>query len=559
MLNLKFRNVKIQGFLSIKSAEYGIAPGAFVIRGVNLYDDKKVSNGSGKSSLAEAVVWALTGQTARGLTGKKVVNTQIGSCEVTLELDVNGVHYRIVRGIDGSKNHLHIYDMAQPEKDLGLGFNKSKSILADVLGVDPEVFVPLVFFMERMPNRFSSYAPKDRKAMIEELANSDLIGRLDEATKAVIAEMTEDVTNVVGQVNLLSGQVQLLQGQVQSIKTVWAGTNRTDVMTQVATYETEANQLAAVPKQSQETVSKRNSLSQVWSTLSNNKMSLAKEQAELQRHHGSLSQSVCPYCHQQWASALEALPQVEARLSEISVTLPVVEDKLSRVTGEIQTLDQQIQTLNQSLQRMNGVHTQINTLKNQLAGLDVLEQREIEVSRLLLQLSEAQDEHFKITKKAEGYYQLAKALAKDLRNIAIAAYLEVLQSILTYYAEFLSMDVKLDIGKTNVDIVYGDRTYEQLSNGESRAVDIILQTAFRELMGIKSNLIVYDEIFDGLDPVASDAVIDLIQGLMGEDDSMFVISHAAHVSIPGAETMTVTKQVDGFSYLGGERGDGLGS
>src|SRR5690606_20812091 len=73
--------------------------GLILIQGENLDDSSQDSNGAGKSTIAEALCWALYGKTARGETGDAVVNDVAKKgTEVSIKLlDETGAVYRVSR------------------------------------------------------------------------------------------------------------------------------------------------------------------------------------------------------------------------------------------------------------------------------------------------------------------------------------------------------------------------------------------------------------------------------------------------------------------------------
>ena len=64
---MKIGNVNIEGFMAIGSAVLGLADrGLVLIQGINKDDASAQSNGSGKSTIPDAISWCLYGVTARG-------------------------------------------------------------------------------------------------------------------------------------------------------------------------------------------------------------------------------------------------------------------------------------------------------------------------------------------------------------------------------------------------------------------------------------------------------------------------------------------------------------
>ena len=108
------KSVDINNFLIIGSASIDLHNQGLVrICGDNNDDTTSSSNGSGKSSIIEAIYWALFGDTLRSLKGADGVvnNTVKKDCSVSLTLEDEGKIYRVERYRKHSKkkNNLYLY------------------------------------------------------------------------------------------------------------------------------------------------------------------------------------------------------------------------------------------------------------------------------------------------------------------------------------------------------------------------------------------------------------------------------------------------------------------
>lgn len=85
---------------------------------------------------------------------------------------------------------------------------------------------------------------------------------------------------------------------------------------------------------------------------------------------------------------------------------------------------------------------------------------------------------------------------------------------------------KLDIKVTNLG---EEATYSSLSAGEKRRVDIAIALAFQDIIAersdLKTNVLFYDELFESLDSVGSDNVVEVLSDRLDTVDSVFVITH----------------------------------
>ena len=105
----------------------------------------------------------------------------------------------------------------------------------------------------------------------------------------------------------------------------------------------------------------------------------------------------------------------------------------------------------------------------------------------------------------------------------------------------------------NIDISYCDKQYESLSGGEKQKVDIIIQFSIRDMLSkflnFSSNILVLDEIFDNLDNIGCQKVLDLISNKLIDVSSIFIITHHSDIEIPNDDEIVVIKDESGISKV----------
>ena len=101
-MNVVFNKIMLHNFLSFGDAEIELNNRGYVfVQGVNENpNDNSLSNGAGKSSIWDAISYALTGVTIRGTKDVVNIHTDDGAF-VALDMDVDGKNFKILR----SKNH----------------------------------------------------------------------------------------------------------------------------------------------------------------------------------------------------------------------------------------------------------------------------------------------------------------------------------------------------------------------------------------------------------------------------------------------------------------------
>lgn len=114
------------------------------------------------------------------------------------------------------------------------------------------------------------------------------------------------------------------------------------------------------------------------------------------------------------------------------------------------------------------------------------------------------------------------------------------------------IDFKLD--GNNIYIGYNDKEYENLSGGEKQKVDLIVQFSIRDLLtkylNFSSNILVLDEVFDNLDSIGCQKVINLISTKLSDIESIFIITHHnQELDIPADREIVVVKNQNGISEI----------
>lgn len=102
--------------------------------------------------------------------------------------------------------------------------------------------------------------------------------------------------------------------------------------------------------------------------------------------------------------------------------------------------------------------------------------------------------------------------------------------------------------KFSVDVINknGGGKYKGNSGGEKRRVDVAVNMALQDLVGSRSNkrmdFILYDEVFDSLDAIGCEAVIELLKEKANDFGTVFVITHNDHLKQMFSDSISVSKK-----------------
>lgn len=193
---MKITNVTIENFLGIGDAAINLQDkGLVLVQGENLDDPSADSNGSGKSSMIDAVFWGLYGKTARGLGGDDVINRVIGKqCVVTIELE-DGEDTSVItrwRKAKGFHKRSGVTVTINGADQSGGTDALTQAEINKIVGCSEQVFAAAVYAgQEAMPD-VPSLTDRQLKSLIEEAAGIDLIETAYEIARENLRDLSGD-------------------------------------------------------------------------------------------------------------------------------------------------------------------------------------------------------------------------------------------------------------------------------------------------------------------------------------------------------------------------------
>lgn len=353
------------------------------------------------------------------------------------------------------------------------------------------------------------------------------------------------------------------------------------------------NLVNLIETQSQEFASLNATYNQSVAEYEKTKYQLEVDKKQLQNEITKLKSitDTCPTCGQKLpdvqkhdTSDLEnQLAQINVKLSDISFKLTTAKTKYSeykklieqqfeqdinikkqqvlQTKTKISTARQQynlysnkILSLKESLSKVtfdkNNYASQLTSLHTQYTSCtETITQLSRNIEILELAKNEA-DEHVAVVKKMETL------IKRDFRGYLLSDIIKYIDAKAKEYCQTVFGTNELDIylDRNSLDITYCGKMFDNLSGGEKQRCDIILQFAIRDLLqnylNYSSNILVLDEIFDGLDKISTNKIIDLITNKLKDVESIFIISHHTdELELPVDSEIKVIKNTNGISEV----------
>ena len=171
---LRFSKVRLHNFFCYSDAELNLEDmGYAIVSGRNNMElDGAISNGSGKSSIFNAICYALTGETAQGLSNNvENIYTDPNDCWVEVEFTADNDEF-IVRRYKTPRTDMTI--LINGEDRSGKGIRESQQLLRSFLPeLTSQLIGSIIILGQGLPYRFTYNTPSARKTLLESLTKSD--------------------------------------------------------------------------------------------------------------------------------------------------------------------------------------------------------------------------------------------------------------------------------------------------------------------------------------------------------------------------------------------------
>lgn len=350
-MNIVFKTLEIDDFQSIGSAKIELDErGTTIIKGINNYEENTDSNGSGKSSIFEALYFSLFGKTTTGLTN--VSNRYTGKdYKLSLEFILDDVTYKIIR--NGTK-----VTLLQNEEDISRR-NKSDTdtfIRDNILKISPDIFLNIIYLAQGFKSRLSALTAGGRKDQIEEIIGTSEITenfrlQMQELKEKLNTELNETNNKVsynngtINQININKDNYQREMDRINEEKK-----NKASKEQLLSNLELVKNNLATEEQNFNEINNKINEIKEFNSAKQMDALKIDNEMKELE--NGALEKTTA-FNTEIYNKSMEIEKDSNQKILELK-------EKISGVTNEVAVLLTQNRNLENKIIDNN---KQIETLK----------------------------------------------------------------------------------------------------------------------------------------------------------------------------------------------------
>ena len=480
-------------------------------------------NGAGKSTMLEAIAYALFGKSLKKVNLAGLINTiNKKNMVVEIEFSSKGKDYKIVRGQKPAKLEFYVGDELL---DQNASSKDYQAKIEHALGMDFKLFTQVVVLNKEKYVPFMDLATSDRRKVIEDILDISVFSVMSDILKDDSKDLSNDINDLRYERDKL---VERMRGQQRLIDEA-----NQNVQGQVDVINAAIDQLnldqAEVDNERQTLTDKIDTIHPMDTASINSRKRQFEELAvtfrnKVQGYETTLNffkdNDVCPTCdqnidqtikHQRVMYSKTEIDKTKENATKMMVEYQKVVDQLAlAVEQNSKVIDLQSQ-LNMVLAQANNIKRSIAVKQSELNALNVSSK----VDQYKDELSATSAQHTDLTDKlteaveSETVFTKCKELLKDtgIKASIVRDYIDLINLRLNEYLGAMGFFIRIELDEAFNDTIKGVNregfTYESLSTGQKTRVNLALWLSLLEVASLKNsvvtNILALDEILENLD------------------------------------------------------------
>ena len=514
------------------------------------------ANGSGKSTMLDALCFALFNRPFRLIKKEQIVNT-INNADtlVELEFQVGTKAFKVIRGIKPNIFEIYCDDVLQNQDASSIDYQK---ILEDqILRLNYRAFKQIAVLGSSAYQPFMQMRPRHRREVVEEILDIRVLTHMDILTRNQQTELGKQIIEARHQCDLIESKYELQTKHFNDLKN--RSTGDIDIKKQklqenkdaTESYLRKTERLEDEYKQLEISISDR---PQYETKLKQLEKLETKIEQNLETHKKNLEffeqNDNCPTCTQKIEETFreEKIVKEKSKVVTLNQGMKDLVAELAKVEGKITEFNGISDKLYENKISISKVESSLKELKrfsdslhNEILLLEGKDEDDKDIEKSLVELQEQLEqtkiELNRITEEKK-YLDVAREILSDRGAKAkiIKKYLPIMNSLINQHLQSMDFFVSFHLDeefKEEVKSRHRDTfDYNNFSEGEKMRIDLALVFTWRAIAKMKNsantNLMVLDEIFDSsLDGQGTDDFFKIVNK-MGKEN-IFIISHKGDI------------------------------
>ena len=581
---IRIKDLTVKNFMSVGNQTQAVnfnREQLTLVLGENLDqggDDSGSRNGTGKTTIINALSYALYGQALTNIKRNNLINkTNSKGMLVTLHFEKNGVDYRVERGRSPNVLKFFVDEQEQEMTDESQGDSrKTQEYINDLLDMSHDMFKHIVA-LNTYTEPFLSMRTNDQRAIIEQLLGITILSEKAEALKEQTRITKEAITSETLKISAIQTANEKIQSTIDSLgrtQRAWLSKKEQDCaklqqgITELEQLDVDA-ELEAHEKLANWTQHNTAilALNKEKSTLETALLRAQASVKKVEKDILNLEESTCYTCGQALHAdkkqeildkKMKELQDADTYQLEVGTKLDVVFKDLETIgdiNGKPTTFYETVKEAYEHRKNVDSLKQALDSKQNETDPYQAQIDELMSTAMQEIDWSPVND----LTSYKEHQEFLLKLLTnKDsfIRKKIIDQNLAYLNNRLTYYLDKLGLPHQVVFqNDLNVEITQlgQDLDFDNLSRGERNRLILGMSFAFRDVwesLYQKINLLFIDELIDsGMDTAGVENSLSVLKKMGREGDkNVFLISHKDELIGRVSYVMRVVKENGFTSY-----------
>jgi DNA repair exonuclease SbcCD ATPase subunit len=532
-------------------------------------------NGAGKSTILDAISFALYGKAFRKINKPQLLNS-INQRDLMVEVSFtsNGKDYVIKRGMKPNifeiwnNNELLNQDASSRDYQAYLEENILKmnyKSFGQVVVLGSSTFVP-----------FMQLPAQHRRDVIEDLLDIQIFSTMNNLLKEKVSTNKNDTSEIKYEIELIKNKIEAAREHNESIRKLKedeVARVKEKMRDKITLIENEEKLSEVLDEQigtlivsigdKQKSKAKFDKFTSIKNELDTKLLTLYKEVKFYDAHDN------CPTCKQgiEHDFKKSTVSEKSSKISEVENALLDLGGKIKAVETRLDEIAEVESTIHNISLHRNDHTANIRIAKSALVGLKKeLDDAEKFASEIdTAKIDGYHEEHRGLVERQKSLHDDKETLAivgsmlKDggIKTRIIKQYVPIMNKLINKYLAAMDFFVDFQLDESfNEKILSRFRdefSYSSFSEGEKLRIDLALMFTWRAVSKLRNsvttNLLIMDEVLDGsLDQAGTDEFLKIINELTA-DSNVFIISHKGDSLHDKFDHVIKFEKIKNFSHM----------
>ncbi|MBT4661065.1 MAG: AAA family ATPase [Candidatus Marinimicrobia bacterium] len=534
-------------------------------------------NGTGKSTMLDAITFSLFGKSFRGVNIPQLVNSiNESGCVTEIEFSSGSDEYKVIRGLKPKR--FEIYKNNELINQDAKSKDYQKILEEQIIKMSYKSFCQVVILGSSNYIPFMKLPAKDRRLVVENLLDIDVFSVMNILVRGRLQSIKEQITDIDHKIEIMKEKVDAKHKLIETLQKK-SSDNINKHKTEIENTKIATQELQEEIKNHQTNIDALLESVKDKNNITDNLLQAESSQKEFKGKIKNIERNVkfyeendnCPSCKQDIQEHHK-----ESVFKEQAEEKSKTQNQLEKILDEIQITEDKLNEINKTIEDIHKIEKTVNGKQNQISAssqyvtklLKNIESSMVEGT----EIQEAKDELNQIIGEGKAcisdrkekiedrhYYNIASTMLKDsgIKAKIIKHYLPVMNKLINKYLTDMDFFCHFELNENFEETIKSrhrdDFTYYNFSEGERLRIDLSLLLAWREVARLKNsvncNLLILDEVFDSsLDSVGTEEFLKVL-ATFGNRANIFVISHKSDTMTDKFDNHIVFEKKNNFSSI----------